>query len=170
MVIDVGYGLWLRPAEPIDTQLSQLIRGFAQRFSGPAFPPHLTLASHFVDRETARSAAEVAAKRLADIRLRFEAVETTPEFYRALFLRAVDDPALLACQAELAARTAKPAGDFLPHVSLFYGELGANRRRALAEAGILLPLVLEVGAIEVWRLRGTVEDWERCVAVNSRTS
>jgi hypothetical protein len=170
MVIDVGYGLWLRGAEPVDTQLSQVIRGFAQRFAGPCFPPHLTLASHFADRETALSAAESAAKHLAGVRLRFESAETTPAFYRALFLRAVDDPALSACQAELTARTAQPAGDFLPHVSLFYGELGANRPRALAEASALVPLVLEAGALEVWLLRGTVGDWERCATVDVQAS
>jgi hypothetical protein len=166
--IDVGYGLWLRCAEAIDARLSLVIRGFSQRFAGPWFPPHLSLVSHFADRETALSAAEVAASRLAGVRLRFESAETTPAFYRALFLRAVDDPALSACQAELALQTAQPEGDFLPHISLFYGELGANRARALAEASTLVPLVLTLGAIEVWRLRGGVEDWERCAAVEMR--
>jgi hypothetical protein len=168
MVIDVGYGLWLRGTEPIDAQLSQVIRGFAQRFAGPWFPPHLTLASHFPDGESALSAAEAAKNRLAGIQLRFESAETTPAFYRALFLRAVDDPALSACQAALTARTAQPERDFLPHLSLFYGELGANRPCALAEATALVPLVLDVGAIEVWRLCGTAEDWERCATVDVR--
>ena len=170
MVIDVGYGLWLRCVEAIDARLSQVIRGFSQRFAGPCFPPHLTLASHFADRETALSAAVAAANRLAGVRLRFESAETTPAFYRALFLRAVDDPALSACQAELVPRTAQPEGDFLPHISLFYGELGENRGRALAEASTLVPLVLSLGAIEVWRLRGSAEHWERCAAVELRAT
>jgi hypothetical protein len=168
MEIDVGYGLWLRCEEAIDARLSLVIREFSQRFAGPCFSPHLSLASHFADRETALSAAEAAANRLAGRELRFESAETTPAFYRALFLRAVDDPALSACQAELALRTAQPAGDFLPHISLFYGELGANRARALAEARSLVPLVLAISAIEVWRLQGRVEDWERCAAVELR--
>ena len=107
----------------------------------------------------------MAASRLAGVRLRFESAETTPAFYRALFLRAGDDPALSACQAELALQTAQPEGDFLPHISLFYGELGANRARALSEAGALVPLVADLGAIEVWHLRGTADTWERRAVV-----
>src|SRR5688500_1743613 len=165
MEIDVGYGLWLRCAEAIDARLSLVIRGFSQRFAGPWYPPHLSLTSHFGDRESALSAAEMAASRLAGVRLRFESAETTAAFYRALFLRAVDDLALSACQAELALRTAQPEGDFLPHISLFYGELGANRARALSEARALVPLVSDLSAIEVWHLRGTADTWERCAVV-----
>ena len=165
MDIDVGYGLWARVEPELDLRLSRVITQLSERHGGPAFPPHLTLASHFPDAHGAHEAATAAASTLRDIRVRFASVEATSDFYRALYLRAADHAGLSACHAELARRSGAPSGDFLPHLSLFYGDLGAERQRAVADARALLPLGAALTRIEVWRLRGTADAWQWCSAV-----
>jgi len=161
MNIDAGFGLWLCADGDLEGLLSANIAELGTRFGGPAFSPHLTLAAGFASAEEAEEAARAAALELAGIELRFNEVESTDEFHRALYLRADDHAVLSACHARLVQRSQRPDRPFVPHVSLFYGHLGDRRAEALAAARSLVPLAMRPAAIEVWELRGPLAAWRR---------
>jgi 2'-5' RNA ligase len=161
MDIDVGFGLWLCADEDAEERLTAAISELAARFGGPAFSPHLTLASGFGTQESALEAAHGAARELDDIQLRFSEVESTAEYYRALYLRADEHAVLSACHERLLQGTQRPDRTFIPHVSLFYGDLGPRRTEALEAARALVPLSTRAAAIEVWELRGPFAAWRK---------
>lgn len=162
MDIDAGFGLWLCADNPVTERLSAEIAVLAGRFGGPTFPPHLTLATGFGSLGAAVEAAGDAALELDGIELRFSRVESTTEYHRALYLRCDEHAVLSACHERLVQRSQRPDRPFIPHVSLFYGDLAARGAEALAEATRrLVPLSFAPAAIEVWELRGPLAAWQR---------
>jgi hypothetical protein len=161
MDIDAGFGLWLCADGEVEGRLSAAISDLAARFGGSAFSPHLTLAAGFGTREAAIEAAHSARLELGDIELCFSEVESTAEYYRALYLRADEHAVLSACHERLVQRTQRSDRAFIPHVSLFYGDLGLRRAEALDAARALVPISTWPAAIEVWELRGPLAAWRK---------
>ena len=76
-------------------------------------------------------------------------------------MRAQDDGALRAAHATAArAFGREPDPGFLPHVSLVYGTLAPDEKRAIArEVGDDLRLRFEVRRLHLWRTEGPVAEW-----------
>jgi len=160
------YSLWLMPPAPVYDRFARLIDALSRRFGTPRFAPHITLAStgaELAGDAPARAAA--LAAELAPVPVRLLDVAHTDDYFRSLFVRAQRTPALLAAHRLAAARLGtEPAEDFMPHLSLLYGELPRDTKERLIEeigrrfdvdfTAAHLVLCLPAGAPQGWRTLG----------------
>ena len=157
-----GFSLWLMPEGESVVRLSALIAELAARLGTPRFPPHVTLIPGLVGDEADLAGRTVElSRRLPSLRVRLGPVEATGDYFRCLYLRAEPVAALRAAHS-LAAEVfgVRDDPDFLPHLSLVYGNLEAAERR-LTEELEDSPRAFEAVSLELWRTEGRVGEWER---------
>ena len=129
------YTLWLLPSEEDEAWTRRLIDDFASELGTEHFDPHVTILGGLTGLDAARE-AEIAglAKGHAAFDVEIAEVAFLPEVFRAFFLKLGAHPTFGALN-----RTAEglgsiyPNSDFMPHVSLIYGEPELNVKQALRE-------------------------------------
>lgn len=122
--------IWLMPSNDDEALLSSLVRDLADRFGTPQFQPHLTLRGDTTTETAALAEAiAVAARQVPIFAEPISTVDITEAFFRAFYARFAVSPAL-----ETLKRSLDPAetGSFLPHISLLYGTLPAERKAPAA--------------------------------------
>jgi 2'-5' RNA ligase len=157
-----GLSLWLMPEGDTAERLAARIDRLAARHGTERFAPHLTLVSALeLAAPQALRAARRAAADLAPFTVALDDIQGRDEHFRCLFVRAEDDGALRAAHVTAArAFGRQPEPGFLPHVSLVYGMLGPDEKRAIAqEVGDDLRLRFEACQLHLWRTEGPVADW-----------
>jgi hypothetical protein len=159
-----GVSLWLVPDGPEAQAITALIGELSARFGTPPFPPHVTLlAGLAADPETAVATGRELAGQLRDFSVRFEGLEHSADYFRALVVRIVPDlPILDARRRAQAAFPLAPVAPFLPHLSLLYGSLPVETRRHLAaEARESAPSAIVLRSLDVVATEGTPAEWRR---------
>jgi 2'-5' RNA ligase len=163
-----GVSLWLVPAGADRQRLDSLIARLAARLGTSPFEPHLTLLPA-IDGSPASVAAtaRALAARLRPVAVRLESVEGRDEHFRCLVaLAAPDEPLREAHAAAARAFGRQPDPSFLPHVSLVYGRLAPETKRALAsEVAPAAALAFRAARLHVWLTEGPVEDWREVAAL-----
>jgi len=158
-----GISLWLIPGDVARQRLGALIEGLAARLGTRPFPPHLTLLPGIGGRAAGPvlAAARSLAAGLRPLTVRLESVEGREEHFRCLIALAVPDGPLCAAHAAAARAFGRPPDPaFLPHVSLVYGSIAPETKRALAqEAAPAAAVAFEAARLHVWRTEGPVGDW-----------
>jgi 2'-5' RNA ligase len=159
----LGISLWLMPPEPARARLAALIEDLAARLGTRPFAPHLTLLPGIEGQaeQAVLAAAESLAARLRPLTIRLQSIEGGEEPFRCVMaLAAADEPLGGAHDAAARAFGRQPDPEFLPHVSLVYGWLAPETKRALVrEIGTSAALVFEASRLHVWRTEGPVQDW-----------
>ena len=159
-----GVSLWLVPDGPEAQAIAALIGEISARFGTPTFAPHVTLLGGLsVDAEAAVEAAGQLAAGLSDLSIRFEGLEHSADYFRALVVRVAPDlPILDARRRAQAAFPSEPVGPFVPHLSLLYGTVPVETRRHLAaEVRESAPAAIVMRHLEVVATEGTVAEWRR---------
>jgi len=126
--------IWLVPNRDDEAFLASLVRELAARFGTPVFAPHLTLRGDTrTPLDQLAREIDAAASLMPIFAEPIDSVATTAAFFRAFYAAfALSSPlvALKRCLDPAAAES------FVPHVSLLYGELAAERKApAAAEFG-----------------------------------
>ena len=162
--------LWLMP-EPgaaLD-HVQTLIDATAAAQATPRFTAHVTLLGG-LDLDDAAAAAitvDLAAQiPVLDCHL----VETGMENdrFRALYWRAEMTDALRAAHARAAAGSGVAAGAYMPHLSVLYGDVPAESRRAIATT-MPVPLHLRLDRLALWSTdESNVAGWRRVVELPLR--
>jgi 2'-5' RNA ligase len=157
-----GYSIWLVPQEPQLTRLSTCVRNFARKNGTPTFVPHVTLLGDIAGEETAL--AEILARfsgRFAPCDLMVTEVETGDSYYKSLYLNLESPAALQDLQTALSndLPISQVPREFLPHISLAYGDL--NPEVQAAEAEVFVGSLMRFEAMHLVRSSQTVpiEDW-----------
>lgn len=159
-----GVALWLVPDGPEAQAISALIGELSARFGTPTFAPHVTLLGGVTaDRDAAVATGRELAAGLQDLPVRFDGLEHSAEFLRALVVRIAPElPILDARRRAQMAFPAEPVGPFLPHLSLLYGALPVETRRHLAaEVRESAPASIVLRGLEVVETEGTPAQWQR---------
>jgi 2'-5' RNA ligase len=154
--------LWLVPDGADRDRLSALIAGLAERLGTTPFAPHVTLLSRVHGEEADLVAATSRlAGGLRPVTVRLGSIEGREEHFRCLFARAVDTGALVAAHVRAAAAFAlAPDTSFFPHLSLVYGTLSAETKRAIGEApSTAVASGFEARRIALWATSGPEADW-----------
>ncbi len=118
------YSVWLLPSPEHERRLVDTVARLSALLQGPVFTPHVTLQGDLaLTKERLATATGMLARRMPVQRWRVDAVETTPHFFRCLYLRFTTDPAFAAMQAAVqrCSRTRSGLSPY-PHLSLAYGE------------------------------------------------
>jgi 2'-5' RNA ligase len=138
------------------------IERLAARHGTERFAPHLTLLSALELAEPqALGAVAHAAAEMSPFTVTLDDIQGRDEHFRCLFVCAKDDGALRAAHATAArAFGREPDAGFLPHLSLVYGTLAPDEKRAIAqEVADDLRVRFEVRRLHLWRTDGPVAEW-----------
>lgn len=192
----VGHSLWLVPPPTVAEKLAGVITELATTEPSlatagcPTFGPHMTLLSGLrglADEFVVGRTAELAAD-LRPIKVDLVDIVQGPKFFQCVFAVAQKTPVLMAANA--AGQSAfELSYDFVPHVSLVYGDharIGeAGKAAAVERAKLLLrglqssaagtdaaaaetagaPLLsFDASTLEVWNTAGPVAAWRRIAA------
>lgn len=163
-----GFSLWMLPPADVGDRFRSLIADLSRRTGTPAFEPHLTLAGGIDAATDNAAAARVAplAARLPPLPIRLTEVGTTGEYYRCLFIHAERTPLLQRAHHEACAVLAQEPGDFMPHLSLIYGEIGAaDKARIITDIGTRFDLAFTVERLALYSTAGPPSAWRRVAAL-----
>ncbi|WP_129346566.1 2'-5' RNA ligase family protein [Sorangium cellulosum] len=162
-----AFAVWLVPGGAARERLRALIEALARETGGPAFAPHLTLVGGLRG-----DGGELAAKLVAlgpalrPVELRMQGPAVGDAYHRCVFLDVARTEPLAGLRGAVQAALGAKDSAFRPHVSLVYGDLAAERRRAIAADPRVVSLGQEVcwaERLELWAVAGPVDRWA-CVA------
>lgn len=162
--LDSSYALWITPGDTTRGPFERLIGALSQRYQGPVFSPHITIASGLPSLGLARQLArecklEILDHRLARLSFVFEDVGGfAEEPFRVLFLKPPRLHWLLLAEARTRKRGGAEVTEYLPHLSLFYGRLSLRQRRAATLAvEAARPLPFKAEKVEVWQVTAKLD-------------
>ncbi|GLD93541.1 hypothetical protein PINS_up002133 [Pythium insidiosum] len=161
----VGYSLWLVPDGEAHDVLHDVVREYAARLQTPPFLPHITLLGAVT--EMTEAAATETTQRIAE-RLRAMDLEISVVaskellYFQCVFALIKKDDELSSAHGiakELFDRRQEP--DFMPHLSLVYGDLGEQQRQDLKrELGPRIDgMRLHISSLQLWNTSGPVKNW-----------
>lgn len=166
-----AYSFWLVPEEPVERELSTLVRALAPVFGMPAFAPHATVQG---DLDLAADDAETLARELvaggAPLAWRSWGIQWTEHPFRTFFVAFDRADRFNALRERSAKLTGSREGlSPFPHLSLAYGTLPVRekiaRSRPLAPAfegrtikfdRLVVALSGKEVPIEEWRAVATI--------------
>lgn len=158
--------LWLMPPAAVRDRFARLIDVLSRRLGTAQFEPHITLSgSPDAGEAEAVSRATTLAARLAPVPVRLVDVGYSDAYFRCLYVRAERSPELLAAHRTACAHLGRPPDDdFMPHLSLVYGNLSETEKEKIIEEigrrfdttflSDRIALCLPAGPPDGWRLVG----------------
>lgn len=128
-----NYTLWLLLCEEDEAWVKPLIDELAAELGTESFYPHATLMSGLSGRgDRTEAAVRDFASAHGVVETGIAGIEFLPETFRAFFLRLENHPALLEMHAQAAVWCDEaPPSEFMPHVSLVYGQPDVEAKKAL---------------------------------------
>lgn len=154
--------LWLLPPPAVHARCAALIARLAQRLGTPVFEPHLTLAGTSLAAAEAIVRLRALAQQLPPLTIRLGELQSTDAYFRCVYARAELSPALGAAYATACRLLDQPLGDFLPHLSLVYGDLDADTKKSLtSELGGRLDLTFVADRVALYDPTGSPSVWQR---------
>lgn len=162
MVRAEGYSIWLMPTGGVYHQLGEIISQLSKKYSTPNFEPHVTLLGNLIGpREDLISKTLKLAEQLKPFEIKLKGADYFDEYFKCLFIRAQKSKE--AIEANNIAREVfnlKPDPEYMPHLSLMYGDLGLKtKEEILANLGKEFDISFEVRGIHLFSTTGEVKDW-----------
>ena len=165
-----GYHIFLEPENDLRVGIQAVINLLAKNHNGPVFTPHVTLLARILgdsDNEII-TLTEQLAKEMKPFSVALTNIETRPAYFQACFLRLEDEK--LVTQYHKQAKEVFGVFNssiYLPHMSLFYGNMTESESAQLLSE-IVLPnssLEFEVSKLHVYRTPGVVGTWVKVAEV-----
>lgn len=130
-----GYHLWLAPEGDALHRLQDVVDGLAEAHGGPVFTPHVTLLSGL----TADEASLIETNRrlaagLEPFHLNLTAPEAGTTFFQCIYMRVAENSSLSQTRQAAGEAFALPADDYMPHLSLYYGDVSPEHRATILAA------------------------------------
>lgn len=154
--------LWLLPPASVHDRFAALIGALSQRLRTPAFQPHITLLGslEFPQNEVVSRTAALAAE-LPAVPIHLTDIGWSDAYFRCLYIRAERTPPLLTVH-RIASRHFErlPDTQFMPHLSLIYGNLSAEVKQRIAnEIGLSIDAVFHIDRIGICLANESPADW-----------
>ena len=156
--------MWLMPKPGASRAIGGLIRALSHRHGTPLFAPHVTLLGSInADRREVLRCARGVAAAAPPIRAGCRQVAGEDVFYRCLYVRLAEGPALMRA-ARLARRCfapSRPRPPYMPHLSLMYGSINQEEKTDIIASLAEEPAGagLELATLAVYSTSGAPEDW-----------
>lgn len=162
MAIGNRYALWLAPSPDSAEALTQPMTWLRQQFGGPAFAPHVTLLGRITGEESLLvTRTNDLARRLHRQRLPVTGISGEAYYFRCLYAVLDKSAPLLQAHADaLSVFGYNARNDYLPHVSLWYGQLDGDEKGRLRSAlTIRLPEDIEIDRLQLVHITVDVAGW-----------
>lgn len=155
--------LWLVPEDAMRERLAGIIGDLARLWRTPRFEAHVTLlAGVRLDASEIREHAGALARSMQPLDVNFTRVGSRPEYHQALFVE-VDGGDLRSAHGRAAsAMGMAPDPDYQPHLSLLYGNLSPEAKKAIVKRlGGRWDVPARLERLEVMRTEGAPASWIR---------
>jgi 2'-5' RNA ligase len=160
------HSLWLVPPDPQRKKLRDLIDDFARACDALPFEPHLTLVGDInAPSDKIARCLKPIIHQTPSIDLNLGEVVNGTDFFMSLYFEVEPTTELLGLQREVVSRCFSGGAhqrDFLPHISLAYGEIPDPKRRLFVRrAQELLPISFSVSKVDIVRASACspIETW-----------
>jgi 2'-5' RNA ligase len=157
------YSVWLKPTGIVNRKFSQLISQLAERYSSPAFPPHVTLIGSIeAHEEEIIGKAHELASLIQPYTIKLMNVDYTDDYYRALFVRVEPSAGVLAAYEQ--ARKLFPSNEasYMPHLSLLYGDFSVEtKKKIIKKVGDRFTDEFEVNTLHLYLTEGDADSWHK---------
>ena len=148
----MSYTLWLLPKEvAVKDYLSTVVKDLASKYEGPEFEPHATLLGDqlFELKDLTEKCTQVA-QQTKPFTVQTGSIEYSTTYYQCVFVRLKPTPQLM----ELYDTAKKTFGltnpsVFMPHISLFYGNVPYVQRQQIVDSLSLKPLSFTIDSITI---------------------
>lgn len=164
----IGPSLWLVPAEPVRAELTGLISEISSAHRKPGtrdfavFSPHITVGFWNVDADDAAIRAHAANLSVSaqPFDVVFERAAVGSIFFQCVYAVCQKDDAVMRPNA-LTQQQFGLSYDYMPHLSLAYADVAADRREAIAASvqSSISGRVVRIDALELWDTSGPVDSW-----------
>lgn len=163
-----GYHLFLMPKGSVADELQQTINQLAKEYSGPIFPPHVTLLARIPedDETVVIQKARAIVSNMMPISLSLGELQSEEAYFKALYaaIREKEEMRLMYERA-CAVFGMLPDPAYEAHLSLLYGNY-PEERKAETRAHLSVPHEpFVVTELHVFRTKGAVEEWMEIEAV-----
>ena len=155
------YSIFLLPPHKEEKDFRRVIADLATKYDAPIFDPHITLISDLHGAEEALfDTLKNAAADLHAIPVSLIALESRDIWHRCLFARAELTLELQRMQETIAKAFGKePLPDFLPHISLLYGDYPLEQKPAMAMEAGTYPHTFVANRLALYRGIGWPNEW-----------
>jgi 2'-5' RNA ligase len=129
-----GHALWLLPEDAVSTRVAAVIDHLARTRGGPRFLPHVTVLAG-VEKPVGelRTRTRALARSLPSVAVTLGRAAVRAEHFKALFVE-IESTELRALHLRAAAALGVPADpEYLPHLSLAYGEFIPAAKEAMLD-------------------------------------
>lgn len=156
------YSIWLMPTGEVRERLKGIIALLSGRYSCPLFEPHMTLIGGLPDRDIVPRTAWLVSL-LSPFAVSLVEAGCWDEYYRCLYVRVEETEEVLGAK-EMAERVfGRQQGEYMPHVSLMYGNLPPHvphvKEEIIRETEGKLDLSFLAGSLHLVSTTGGPEDW-----------
>jgi len=130
-----GYHLWLVPEGDGLHRLQGVVDRLAEAHNGPVFTPHVTLLSGLAaDEPSLIETNRRLAAGLETFNLDLTVPEAGTTFFQCIYMRVAENPSLSRVRQAAGEAFALPADNYMPHLSLYYGDAPADHRATILMA------------------------------------
>ena len=135
------YTIWIIPPEPIFTTLQKVITELSQKYQGPLFSPHMTVAA-LPELEPAEitKRIESIAKKLHPLELSIGPVSFSTTYFQSVFARVNSTAELTQLNLDIKDLFEIENDVYMPHISLLYGNHDMKIRERITKEIHLPPL------------------------------
>lgn len=124
-----AYHLWLVPQGRALRHLQGVVDRLSKAHDGPVFTPHVTLLSGLSANEGSLiEKNRWLAAGLEPFNLDLTVPEVGRTFFQCIYMRVAKNPSLSRIHQAAAKAFALPVDDYMPHLSLYYGDVSPERR------------------------------------------
>ena len=160
-----GYHVFFEPSGDANKQLASIIHELSAEYGGPLFQPHVTLLAMIpeTDEDLLLEKAKRLANKIASFTITFGQLCAEDRYFRTLYLKADLNEELLKSRALVLEEFGmEEVGEYMPHLSLLYGNYDSARKVATIESHqSLLPLSFQVSEITLWKTPGDASTWKK---------
>ena len=130
-----GYHFWLVPVGEALHRLRGVIDDLAEAHDGPVFTPHVTLLSGLTaDEASLIETNRTLAAGLEPFNLDLTVPDAGTTFFQCIYMRMAENPSLSRARQAAGEAFALPADNYMPHLSLYYGDASPDRRATILKA------------------------------------
>lgn len=160
-----GYHLFFEPSGEVNEQLESVVRELSEEYGGPLFQPHVTLLAMIPeeDEDLLLEKTRRLAANISPFSFTFEQLCAEDRYFRSLYAKANVSEELSSCRTLVLEEFGmEEVGEYMPHLSLLYGNYDAGRKQKTIESLThLLPLSFQANALTLWKTPGDARTWTK---------
>lgn len=159
------YSLWFMPSGELYDKFSGIIKDLSSKYGSPPFEPHVTLLGDVtLSRDETLAKAQQIASSTNSFTINLTSVDYLDSFFQCFFIRAEKTEPLLEVQRKAREMLGLPQAEYMPHLSLMYGDLPPETKEKIRdEIGREFNVNLDINSLHVYVSSKNVpiKEWRR---------